>query len=169
MPVSTAEEMRDAVRRETDRSTIVIMAAAVADYRPANPSKQKIKKQGTATLIIECERTTDILREIARRRGKTMVVGFAAETDSVIANGARKLEEKKLDLIVVNDVSRSDAGFDVNTNAVTLIDTLGSEEVPLGGKDEIADRILDRVVMLRSRRRNESRPARRGWRKPVVS
>jgi phosphopantothenoylcysteine decarboxylase / phosphopantothenate---cysteine ligase len=148
--VTTAAEMREAVLSEAGRSTLVLMAAAVADYRPARPAEQKLKKEASE-LVVECERTVDILSELGRRRGKCLLVGFAAETEDLVANAERKLQEKGLDLIVVNDVSRVDVGFDVDTNAVVLIDRLGSEEVALASKDEVAERILDRVVLLRSR------------------
>lgn len=148
--VSTAAEMRDAIRRESGAASLLLMAAAVADYRPVKPAQQKVKKEA-ASLVIECERTPDILAELGRRKDRPLLVGFAAETENVLANAERKLRDKRLDLIVVNDVSRADAGFEVDSNAVVLLDALGKEEVPLASKDEVADRILDRVVRLRAR------------------
>jgi phosphopantothenoylcysteine decarboxylase/phosphopantothenate--cysteine ligase len=148
VPATTAAEMRNAVTRELDDATMLLMAAAVADYRPAAPAAQKLKKH-PGPLRLELERTVDILGELRGRTGDRLVVGFAAETENVVGNAERKLREKGLDLIVANDVARSDAGFEVDTNAVVLIDASGRTDVPLASKAEIADRILDRVVALR--------------------
>ena len=155
---TTAAEMHDAVQEEFRRADVLLMAAAVADYRPARPAAQKLKK-GAGPLKIELERTTDILASLAPRKGKRVVVGFAAETENVEENARRKLREKKLDMVVVNDVSRSDAGFEVDTNAVVMIDAAGSVEVPLASKDEVAGRILDRVEELLRRRGKDGRAA----------
>jgi phosphopantothenoylcysteine decarboxylase/phosphopantothenate--cysteine ligase len=144
--VVTAEEMRQAVRAAFDPATIVLMAAAVADYRPARVAKEKLKK-GSGPMVLELERTADILAELSPRKGSRVVVGFAAETEQVIANAERKLAEKNVDLIVANDVAGTNTGFAVDTNAVTIIDRTGHREaVPLMSKDTVADRILDRVV-----------------------
>lgn len=151
VPATTAAEMRNAVTRELDDATMLLMAAAVADYRPAAPAAQKLKKH-PGPLRLELERTVDILGELRGRTGDRLVVGFAAETENVVGNAERKLREKGLDLIVANDVARSDAGFEVDTNAVVLIDASGRTDVPLASKAEIADRILDRVVALRRAR-----------------
>ena len=158
--VTTAAEMRDAVRREIDAASMLFMAAAVADYRPARVAAKKLKK-GDAPLRLELERTVDILAELRGAAGERLMVGFAAETDDVLRNAERKLTAKGLDLIVANDVSRSDAGFEVDTNAVTLLDAGGRTEVPLAGKDEVADRILDRAVALKRARRAPRRVARK--------
>ena len=156
--VTTAAEMRDAVHRELDAATMLFMAAAVADYRPARPLVQKLKKQA-GTLQLELERTADILGELRGLAGDRLLVGFAAETERVVANAERKLRAKRLDLIVANDVARADAGFEVDTNAVVLIDASGRVEVPLASKAEIAERILDRAVALqRARRAPQQRP-----------
>ena len=149
--VTTAESMHRAVCDEFERASIVLMSAAVADYRPAQVAPQKLKK-GPGRLTIELERTVDILADIAPRKGHRIVVGFAAETESVLANAQRKLREKHLDLIVANDVSRADAGFEVDTNAVTVVSADGNEELPLLSKDDVADRILDRVLGLAAAR-----------------
>jgi phosphopantothenoylcysteine decarboxylase / phosphopantothenate---cysteine ligase len=150
--VTTAEEMRQAVLAEYDAATIVLMTAAVADYRPARVAPQKLKK-GSARLALELERTVDILAEIAPRKGSRILVGFAAETERVVANAERKLTEKHLDLIVANDVAGAETGFAVDTNAVTIIDRDGQHEtVPLMSKAEVAHRILDRVVALKQQR-----------------
>jgi phosphopantothenoylcysteine decarboxylase/phosphopantothenate--cysteine ligase len=150
--VNTAEEMRQAIAAEFHSASILFMAAAVADYRPARVAQEKLKK-GSGRLILELDRTVDILGELAPRKGERFVVGFAAETEQVIANAERKLEEKNLDLIVANDVAGSQTGFAVDTNAVTLIDRSGHHEsVPLMSKDAVADRIIDRVIALRQQR-----------------
>ncbi|HVN86204.1 MAG TPA: bifunctional phosphopantothenoylcysteine decarboxylase/phosphopantothenate--cysteine ligase CoaBC [Candidatus Binatia bacterium] len=143
--VTTAESMHRAVSAEFERASVVLMSAAVADYRPTRVASQKVKKTA-GPMAIELERTVDILADIAPRKGRRIVAGFAAETESVLANAQRKLREKHLDLIVANDVSRSDAGFEVDTNAVTIVSVDGNEELPLLSKTDVADRILDRVV-----------------------
>jgi len=150
--VTTAREMRDAVRAEIRGATVLMMAAAVADYRAAKPAPSKIKK-GKGRLRLELERTDDILAELPRRRGRCLVVGFAAETEDVVANAARKLREKKLDMIVANDVAAADTGFAVDTNAVVLLDAEGRHDIPLASKGEVAERILDRVVEKLARKR----------------
>jgi phosphopantothenoylcysteine decarboxylase/phosphopantothenate--cysteine ligase len=149
--VVTAEEMRQAVSAAFEPATIVLMAAAVADYRPARAAKEKLKK-GSGPMVLELERTADILAELSPRKGSRVVVGFAAETEHVIANAERKLAEKNVDLIVANDVAGADTGFAVDTNAVTIIDRTGRREtVPLMSKDAVADRVLDRVVAYKQR------------------
>lgn len=150
---NSAEEMRAEVLREIENTTIFIAAAAVADYRPKQQSANKIKKRA-AELTLELERTPDILSEVAtRRRNGQLLVGFAAETENVIENAQRKLQDKRLDLVVANDVSRDDAGFDSDSNAVTILvrDNPKSIEVALASKLEVAHRILDEVVKLRRR------------------
>ncbi|MGD0946492.1 MAG: bifunctional phosphopantothenoylcysteine decarboxylase/phosphopantothenate--cysteine ligase CoaBC [Candidatus Binatia bacterium] len=144
--VVTAEEMHRTVGAEYESATIILMAAAVADYRPARVASVKLKK-GSSPMVLELERTTDILADLAPRKGSRIVVGFAAETEQLVANAERKLAEKDLDLIVANDVAGAKTGFAVDTNAVTIIDRSGHREtVPLMSKDAVADRILDRVL-----------------------
>jgi phosphopantothenoylcysteine decarboxylase/phosphopantothenate--cysteine ligase len=127
------------------------MAAAVADYRPSQVASKKLKKK-PGPMQLDLTRTVDILGTLATRKGSQLIVGFAAETDDVVANAQRKLAEKRLDLIVANDVAAADTGFAVDTNAVTIIDRSGvHESVPLMSKDAVADRIIDRVVALKSR------------------
>lgn len=146
--VQTAHEMHEAVLAAFDTASIVVMTAAVADYRPAQVAAQKLKK-GPGGLTLELVRTVDILADIAPRKADRLLVGFAAETEDVLANAARKLSEKGLDLIVANDVAGTETGFAVDTNAVTLLDASGHREaVPLMSKAEAADRILDRVVAM---------------------
>ena len=148
--VQTTEEMAQAVFRHLDQATVVLMAAAVADFRPAEIHPGKIKKKDGIPGL-KLEPTRDILAEIARRRrSEQLVVGFAAETDQVLDHAARKLREKRLDLIVVNDLTQEGAGFDVDTNIVTLLFPDGRKK-PLErmSKLEVANRILDEVVELR--------------------
>jgi phosphopantothenoylcysteine decarboxylase / phosphopantothenate---cysteine ligase len=147
--VTTALDMHAAVFELVDRADVVVKAAAVADFRPVAPSASKVKKEaGVPTL--ELTRNPDILAELGARReggGRPLLVGFAAETDDVEANGRAKLERKQADLLVVNDVSASDAGFAVDTNRVIVLGRDGARiDVPLATKTEIADRILDEVV-----------------------
>jgi phosphopantothenoylcysteine decarboxylase / phosphopantothenate---cysteine ligase len=150
--VRTAAEMHAAVMTRAGHMDLVVMAAAVADYTPAAPEGQKIEKQD-APLTLTLVRTRDILAELgqlpSRASGRPVLVGFAAETHDVVARARAKRERKGADLIVANDVARHDAGFDVDTNAVTLIGGDGlDEEVPLQSKSLVAARILDRVEPL---------------------
>jgi len=148
---ASAEDMRAAVFREIDDATIFIAAAAVADYRARHSSPTKIKKSDS-DMILELERTPDILSEVARRRKNgQLLVGFAAETDNVTSNAQKKLSQKNLDMVVANDVSREGSGFDSDRNAVTILvrDNPLPIDVPLSSKLEVADRILDEVARLR--------------------
>jgi phosphopantothenoylcysteine decarboxylase/phosphopantothenate--cysteine ligase len=150
--------MHSAVLNELQNASIFIGTAAVADYRPANASAQKIKKD-QASLTLELERTPDILGAVsnASRDGR-IVIGFAAETENVLANAREKLERKNLDAIVANDVTREGTGFDTHTNEVTILirDQKAPIHVPLMAKANVADIILDEVVRLRSRMNAES-------------
>jgi phosphopantothenoylcysteine decarboxylase/phosphopantothenate--cysteine ligase len=144
----TAEEMYRAVLAKLEPAGVVVKAAAVADYRPKRTADRKIKKEHAASEIA-LEPTPDILAELGRRKGKRILVGFAAETDDLLANAKTKLQRKNLDLVVANDVRAAGAGFDVDTNVVTMLDAAGGvEELPLLPKRQIADRILDRVKAL---------------------
>ncbi len=146
--VETAEEMYRAVLAKLEPAHVVIKAAAVADYRPRQRADRKIKKD-QAVAEIALEPTPDILAEIGKRKGSRILVGFAAETDDLVANARKKLQRKNVDLMVANDVGQPGAGFDVETNVVRILDpTGGVEEVPLLSKREVADRILDRVATL---------------------
>jgi phosphopantothenoylcysteine decarboxylase/phosphopantothenate--cysteine ligase len=148
--VRSAEEMARAVDERLDAASFLVMAAAVSDYRPAAIAPQKLKKaEGGASL--ELVRTRDILRGVGERKGTRFVVGFAAETENVRENARKKLVEKRLDLIVANDVSREGTGFASETNAGTLLDAGGGAvEVAPTSKRELAERIWDRVVALRN-------------------
>jgi len=153
LPVRTAEEMRRAILEHLQESTAVFMAAAVADYRPAQPFEQKIKRGATA-LTLELEPTADILAEIAAQKGDRFIVGFAAETSDLAENARGKLARKGADMVVANDVTREGAGFDVDTNIVTLFRRDGSQsDLPRMSKRDLALRLLDEVAARRSARR----------------
>ncbi len=144
--VGTAQEMYEAVKKAVDKADALIMAAAVADYRPKQVSKSKIKRQQVPSLTLELEKTPDILGEV---KGKFLRVGFAAESENLVANAKEKLEKKQLDLIVANDITAAGSGIGADSNQVVIIDREGKvEELPLLPKREVADRILDRVVKL---------------------
>jgi len=146
--VETAEEMYRAVLAKLEPAGVVVKAAAVADYRPKRTADRKIKKEHAASEVA-LEPTPDILAELGKRKGTRILVGFAAETDDLLANAKTKLRRKNLDLVVANDVRAAGAGFDVDTNVVTMLDAAGSvEELPLLPKRQVADRILDRVKAL---------------------
>jgi phosphopantothenoylcysteine decarboxylase/phosphopantothenate--cysteine ligase len=148
--VRTAKEMYFAVLDRVESASIAILAAAVADYRPVEQHAEKIKK-GDASLTISLEATTDILADVAKNKGQRIVVGFAAETDHVAENARKKLSTKNADLIVANDVTAEGAGFDHDTNIVTLFSRDGRDlALPKLSKSEVAQRILDEVLRLRS-------------------
>ncbi len=152
IPVNTAAEMRRAVLEQFPECTAVIMAAAVADYRPVDASSKKLKR-GKAPLDIRLEPNPDILRELGRRKNGKLLVGFAAETEELIVNATRKLHEKNLDLIVANDVTQAGGGFDGDTNIATIVDRSGaSDSLSLMTKDELADRIYDHLLALKDKR-----------------
>src|ERR1700676_414250 len=154
--VRSAEEMHRAVVARFASSSIAVLAAAVADYRPVQQSSTKIKKSSDA-LAISLEPTIDILADVARNKGATMVVGFAAETDQVAENARKKLAAKNADLIVANDVTAEGAGFELDTNIVTLFSRDGRDlPLPKLTKKEVAHRILDEVVRLRSSARSSA-------------
>jgi phosphopantothenoylcysteine decarboxylase/phosphopantothenate--cysteine ligase len=154
--VETALDMQAAVRAELGAATVVVMAAAVADFRPAQARVRKIKKEELGEgegLRLELVPNPDILAEISREKGARVVVGFAAESHDVVEAARRKVARKGCDLLVANDVSRSDAGFESDSNAVFLVSPGGeAEELPLLPKSEVAARILDRVEKLRGER-----------------
>jgi phosphopantothenoylcysteine decarboxylase/phosphopantothenate--cysteine ligase len=147
--VQTAQQMRDAVTAHFDSATIVIKAAAVADFT-VRAADEKIKRKGPMTL--ELEPTIDILAELGAKKGSRIVIGFAAETNDVLANARKKLESKWLDAIVLNDVSQPGIGFDSERNAVTILTQAGSETVPETSKWEVAHRVLDAVVKVKAER-----------------
>jgi phosphopantothenoylcysteine decarboxylase/phosphopantothenate--cysteine ligase len=153
--VESAEQMKNAVLESTAAADALVMAAAVADYRPSSAAGQKIKKQREG-LRLDLVRTADILSAVAERRGRSghprVVIGFAAETQDLIANAREKLANKALDLIVANDVSAAGSGFDAEANRVTLLDAAGGVEAhPLMPKPAVAEIIIDRLAGLLNR------------------
>lgn len=153
IPVTEVEstcELYDAVLARAAEQDVVIQAAAPADYRPAHPSAQKIKKQAGEGITLELVENPDIAAAVgaAKRPGQTLV-GFAAETEHLLDNARRKLDKKNLDMIVANDVSQPGAGFNVDTNMATLLTREGMVECPLQSKRDLAERILDEIVTLR--------------------
>lgn len=157
--VTSSEEMLAAVRQEISKATTFIAAAAVADYRAKSPASSKIKKLKDE-MVLELERTPDVLGEVSRsRREDQLIIGFAAETDDLISNATEKLTRKGLDMIVANDVSRNDSGFDSDNNEVTILVRGGEApiEIPLTSKFDIANRILDEAIKLR--RKSLAKPA----------
>lgn len=152
--VQTAVEMWDAIVDATKKADALLMAAAVSDYRPAAAAKSKIKKE-RETLSIELVRNPEILGEV---KGDFVRVGFAAESEDVVENARVKLKGKNLDLIVANDITAVDSGFGVDTNRVIIIDRQGKvESLPLLSKLEVAHKVLDRVVKLLPRKRQNKR------------
>ncbi len=156
--VDSAGQMLEAVLQATRQADLLVMAAAVADFRPQSVAEQKIKKKGDdAGLTLDMVRNPDILAQVAAQKtsgaGPRITVGFAAETEDLLANAQSKLERKKLDLIVANDVTAADAGFAVETNRVTLLSADGTiTELPLLSKAEVAEEVLDHVQMLNVKR-----------------
>ena len=143
--IVTAADMLAAVKLHLAICDALIMAAAVADWRPARVAKRKMKKGAEQRMTLELKRTPDILKTIAPLKGKKIFIGFAAETHNVRAEAKRKLREKSLDLIVANDVTAPGAGFEVETNRVTILDAHSEEQLPLLTKREVAEHILDRL------------------------
>jgi len=164
--VEAAREMAAAVDARVTEASIVVAAAAVADYRPKRRTAEKAAKVQGATTI-ELETTRDIVAGIDRSRRDRIIVGFAAETGDPVERARGKLARKGLDLIVANDVTAPGAGFDVETNVVTLIDRDGIAPLPLLDKDDVADAILDRVVALRGARQSKPPGAARGRTSPT--
>jgi len=145
--VITAEEMFNAVINRLPEVDVVVMAAAVSDFKPAVVVNSKIKKENAGGMTLNLVKTQDILSEILEKKGKQFIVGFAAETEDMVANAKKKLISKQLDMIVANDVCREGAGFEVDTNIVTVIDRWGETvEYPVMTKAVVADKILDHVV-----------------------
>jgi phosphopantothenoylcysteine decarboxylase/phosphopantothenate--cysteine ligase len=149
--VRGALDMHQAVMSRAVEMDVVVMAAAVADYTPVERAGQKVAKDGDSLTLV-LKKTPDILGELGQRRvakgSGPLLIGFAAETEDVVAHAAAKRERKHADLIVANDVSRPDAGFDVDTNLVTIIGPSGAETLPLQSKSRVASEILDRVEKL---------------------
>lgn len=151
LSVTTAEEMGKALVTRLAWASVVVMAAAVADFRPSRPSAHKLKKKEQRWTALDVESTQDILLSLTAQKKSQTIVGFAAETRDLLAHAREKLRAKHLDLIVANDVTATGAGFGSDNNAAVLLDRLGrSTEYPLMPKRELADRILDAVLALQS-------------------
>ena len=150
VPVETTEDLLDAMRREAPAQDVVIQAAAPADFRPEQLADQKIKKQDGEPLVLRMTETPDVAQAIgAAKRPGQVLVGFAAETEKLAAHAQGKLQKKNLDMIIANDVTQPGAGFDVDTNIVTVITADGAETLPIMSKLEVARAILQRVQRLR--------------------
>ena len=147
--VVTADEMYTAVMESCTDSTVVIKAAAVSDFRPQKVAVEKVKKED-AEFVLELEQTADILKTLGsqKTKHKYLLVGFAAESCNLREAGEKKLQSKNLDLIAINDISKTNTGFEANTNQVTLLDSNGFTDLPLTSKDKTADLILDRICTL---------------------
>jgi phosphopantothenoylcysteine decarboxylase/phosphopantothenate--cysteine ligase len=144
--------MYAAVMQELPNATVFIGSAAVVDYRPANAADAKIKKDGKETMTLELTKTPDILADVAKHRSDALlVVGFAAETNDVVAYARSKMEKKGLDMVVANDITKAGAGFNTDTNIATIISRDAEIELPLMSKRQLADKILDEVVKLRKK------------------
>ena len=151
IPVRTALQMRQAILQNLRGVDVLIMAAAVSDYRPKRVSKRKIKKR-RETFLLELEPNPDILYEVGRRKEGRILVGFSAETEDLVKNAKAKLRQKNLDLIVANDITQKGSGFGSSTNVVKIIDRDGKvESLPKMLKKEIAERVLDRVKEIMER------------------
>lgn len=163
LSVTTAEEMRKAILSRLSWSDTVIMAAAVADFRPASPSTQKLKKRHRPITALTLEPTEDILVELSAHRMTQLLVGFAAETEDLLAHAREKLHGKGLDLLVANDVTAVGSGFGSDSNRVILLNRDGqTEELPLLAKRDVADRILDRLLTVQAVPQSEKNPSRTG-------
>lgn len=148
-PIRTALQMQQAILEHYPAATMIVSAAAVADYRPAQVAPQKIKKTG-GNFSIELTRNPDILGELSQHKGNRLFVGFATETENVLENAARKLRTKNLDMIVANDVTQEGAGFAHDTNIVTIIDrSERMETLPMMSKDDVAHAVYDRLLALK--------------------
>jgi len=157
IPVRTAREMYDQVMEAFPESDVVIKAAAVADFRPAQMRRAKLKKEDMGSSI-RLVRNPDILQRLGKiKRKGQILIGFAAETHDALENGRAKLEKKNLEMLVLNDVTKPGAGFDYDTNIVRFLHRSGEEEqMDLMSKDKVADLILDRVLQLRKRKPRNS-------------
>jgi phosphopantothenoylcysteine decarboxylase/phosphopantothenate--cysteine ligase len=151
--VEKAKEMHSAVSSRFGKADVLIMAAAVSDFIPSVVSSEKTKKK-EEEIHLKLKPSVDILKEMGKRKKKQIMVGFSLETENEIKNSKRKLSEKNLDLIVVNNPTLPGAGFEVDTNQVTFIDKKGKvEKLPLLSKKEVAERVLDRVSLLLKKRK----------------
>jgi phosphopantothenoylcysteine decarboxylase / phosphopantothenate---cysteine ligase len=150
VPVETAAQMRDAVLARASEASIIIKAAAVADYTPAAPATKKMKRH--EAFALDLTPTDDIVTLLAKRREDQLLIGFAAETDHVLEHAREKMRKKKMDAIVANDVSHKGIGFDSDLNAITIITPTEVIEVPMASKRDVAGRVLDAVLSLRKQK-----------------
>jgi phosphopantothenoylcysteine decarboxylase/phosphopantothenate--cysteine ligase len=147
--VTSAQEMYREVMEKVSEADVVIKAAAVADFRPVERGEQKTKKGDAETMAIALQRNPDILAELGQQKGSRVLVGFAAETEELLRHAREKLQKKNLDILVANDVTQDGAGFDGETNIVRFLTADGeTEELPLMTKDEVAEKLLDRILTL---------------------
>jgi len=152
--VTSAADLHRAVMEHFGQAQVLVMAAAVSDFRPVTVSDRKIKKEA-APATLELDRTVDILQQLGEMPRKCLLVGFAAETDNVLDNASRKLRAKNLDMVVANDLKTAGAGFGSDTNVVTIIDRTGmTTSLPLMDKAEVAARVLDKVLELKEKSGN---------------
>lgn len=150
--VETALEMHQAIFANLAEVNVFIAAAAVVDYRPEKFFPGKIKKRSRKNFLLQLEPNPDILKEVSKKKGKKILVGFAAETEDLVKNACLKLQEKNLDLIVANDLTQEGSGFASETNQVKIIDCGGNmESLPLMSKAKVAEHILERIVKLLNR------------------
>jgi phosphopantothenoylcysteine decarboxylase/phosphopantothenate--cysteine ligase len=158
--VESAAELAEALGREFDSADVLVMAAAPADFRPRRAAGEKIHREGAGGLELDLEPTEDILATLAaRRRDGQTIVGFAAETNAGSDRAREKLDRKGADAIVLNDVSRSEIGFESSQNEVVIVERAGEHHVPLASKENVADAILDRVEALRKSAGARTEPA----------
>jgi phosphopantothenoylcysteine decarboxylase/phosphopantothenate--cysteine ligase len=150
--VTTAGDMREAVLKEYGQCTAVIMAAAVSDYHAASVAEKKMKR-GKGPIELRLEPNPDILRELGQNKEGKWLIGFAAETEDLTANAQKKMREKNLDMVVANNVAETGSGFDGDTNIATIVDRTGAvRSLPMMSKDELADRVYDHFLALKSPR-----------------
>jgi phosphopantothenoylcysteine decarboxylase/phosphopantothenate--cysteine ligase len=148
IPVETAADMFEAVNKELNLSTVLIMSAAVSDFMPSKKFKNKIEKSGE--LLLKLNKTPDILSEVGKKKNRPFIIGFAAEAGRGVERAGKKLKEKNMDMIIFNDVTEVGSGFDVDTNKVVIIDKEKKIKLPLMSKNSVADAILDRLVEIRA-------------------
>ena len=148
IPVETAADMFEAVNKELNLSTVLIMSAAVSDFMPSKKFKNKIEKSGE--LLLKLNKTPDILSEVGKKKNRPFIIGFAAEAGRGVERAEKKLKEKNMDMIIFNDVTEVGSGFDVDTNKVVIIDKEKKIKLPLMSKNSVADAILDRLFEIRT-------------------
>jgi phosphopantothenoylcysteine decarboxylase/phosphopantothenate--cysteine ligase len=146
--VDTAHDMLTAVHEQLNKATVLIMAAAVSDYMPAESSRDKIKK--SEDFVLRLRLTPDIVSGAAKGKNRPFIIGFAAESGRRIDNARKKLAAKNMNIIIFNDISAEDSGFDVDTNKVTIIDAEGERELMVMSKDAVADALLDRMLEIKA-------------------